>query len=169
RGFAVVASEVRSLATKTSTSSKEIRELIEDISQRIAQGAEQTTRNGQSMADINASIVQVTEMMQELALAAKEQDSGISQVSTAVSQMDAATQENVSLVEETSTASASLQDEAGRLAELVNEFKLKRLAHTLRDSQIPLAVQQTFKTSYASPLAAAAPSRVAATPEWEAF
>ncbi|WP_422102539.1 methyl-accepting chemotaxis protein [Vreelandella sp.] len=169
RGFAVVASEVRSLATKTSTSSKEIRALIEDISQRIAQGAEQTTRNGQGMADINTSILQVTEMMQELALAAKEQDSGISQVSTAVSQMDAATQENVSLVEETSTASASLQDEASRLAELVNEFKLKRIAQLQQASQIPLAVQQTFKTAYASPLAAAAPTRLAATPEWEAF
>lgn len=110
RGFAVVANEVRSLATKTSSSSKEIRELIEDISQRITQGAEHTTRNGQSMADINTSIMQVNDMMQELALAAKEQDSGINQVSTAVAQMDAATQENVSLVEETSTASASLQD-----------------------------------------------------------
>ncbi|WP_404465449.1 methyl-accepting chemotaxis protein [Vreelandella aquamarina] len=169
RGFAVVASEVRSLATKTSTSSKEIRELIEDISQRIVKGAEQTTRNGQGMADINTSIMQVTEMMQELALAAKEQDSGISQVSTAVSQMDAATQENVSLVEETSTASASLQDEAARLAVLVNEFKLKRAAQLQQASQIPLAVQKTFQTSYASPLAAAAPSRLSATPEWEAF
>lgn len=169
RGFAVVANEVRSLATKTSSSSKEIRELIEDISQRITQGAEHTTRNGQSMADINTSIMQVNDMMQELALAAKEQDSGINQVSTAVAQMDAATQENVSLVEETSTASASLQDEASRLAELVNEFKLKRLVQNALNSQIPLAVQQTFNTAYVSPLIGSPPSRATATPEWEAF
>lgn len=71
RGFAVVASEVRSLATKTSTSSKEIRTMIEDIAQRIVVGAEQAAKNGHDMADINEAIRKVTEMMQELALAAK--------------------------------------------------------------------------------------------------
>lgn len=165
RGFAVVASEVRSLATKTSTSSKEIRTMIEDISQRIVVGAEQAAKNGHDMAEINEAIRKVTEMMQELALAAKEQESGISQVSTAVSQMDSATQENVSLVEETSTASASLQDEATRLAELVTTFKLKRVTHGGSESP----------TASSSPQAIAASNAYStrklpnATPDWEEF
>ncbi|MBT2772960.1 Tar ligand binding domain-containing protein [Halomonas sp. ISL-60] len=164
RGFAVVASEVRSLATKTSTSSKEIRTMIEDISQRIVVGAEQAAKNGHDMAEINEAIRKVTEMMQELALAAKEQEMGISQVSTAVSQMDSATQENVSLVEETSTASASLQDEATRLAELVTTFKLKHATNSgtaspaITSSQ-PAAAHRSYQSR---PL----PS---ATPDWEAF
>lgn len=165
RGFAVVASEVRSLATKTSSSSKEIRNMIEDISQRIATGAEQAARNGHDMAEINESIRKVTEMMQSLALAAKEQESGISQVSTAVSQMDSATQENVSLVEETSTASASLKDEATRLAELVMTFKLKRV--TKHNSGSPTIA--TPKPAFLATSAYPTKNGFSTTPEWEAF
>lgn len=165
RGFAVVASEVRSLATKTSTSSKEIRTMIEDISQRIVVGAEQAAKNGHDMADINEAIRKVTEMMQELALAAKEQESGISQVSTAVSQMDSATQENVSLVEETSTASASLQDEASRLAELVTTFKLKRAANKGTVNPTVTTSQHAFAATHSYP----AKKLPSATPDWEEF
>lgn len=158
RGFAVVASEVRSLATETSTSSKEIRSMIEDIAGRIAEGAKQTSRSRQEMEAINAAIYQVNDMMQALALAAKEQDSGVSQVSTAVAQMDSATQENVSLVEETSTASASLEGEAERLADLVKTFTLKTSGTGLRHG-----------VSRATSLPAPAPQRTASEPEWEAF
>lgn len=166
RGFAVVASEVRSLATKTSTSSKEIRTMIEDIAQRIVVGAEQAAKNGHDMADINEAIRKVTEMMQELALAAKEQESGISQVSTAVSQMDSATQENVSLVEETSTASASLQDEATRLAELVTTFKLKRVANAGSEPSTTTVSPHPLATTHSSYTTKKLSS---STPDWEEF
>ncbi|MGP8292099.1 methyl-accepting chemotaxis protein [Vreelandella zhanjiangensis] len=162
RGFAVVASEVRSLATKTSNSSKEIRTMIEDIAQRIAEGANQAMHNGESMGEVNTAIRQVTDMMQELSLAAKEQDSGITQISTAIAQMDSATQENVSLVEETSTASASLEDEASRLAELVSAFKLP---HSSQTQSAPLKSARPLPASRTS-----LPSkRASAEPEWEAF
>ena len=162
RGFAVVASEVRSLATKTSNSSKEIRTMIEDIAQRIAEGANQAMHNGESMGEVNTAIRQVTDMMQELSLAAKEQDSGITQISTAIAQMDSATQENVSLVEETSTASASLEDEASRLAELVGAFKLP---HTSQAQSAPLKSARSLPASRPT-----LPSkRASAEPEWEAF
>ncbi|MBP5979192.1 MAG: Tar ligand binding domain-containing protein [Halomonas sp.] len=162
RGFAVVASEVRSLATKTSNSSKEIRTMIEDIAQRIAEGANQAIHNGESMGEVNTAIRQVTDMMQELSLAAKEQDSGITQISTAIAQMDSATQENVSLVEETSTASASLEDEATRLAELVGAFKLP---HASQTQSAPLGSSRSLSVSKP-----ALPSkRNADEPEWEAF
>ncbi|WP_394423792.1 methyl-accepting chemotaxis protein [Vreelandella stevensii] len=167
RGFAVVASEVRSLATKTSSSSKEIRTMIEDISQRIAEGANQAQQNGESMEEINQAILRVTDMMQELALSAKEQEAGISQISTAVSQMDSTTQENVSLVEETSTASASLQAEASRLAELVGEFKLERASHHQASTRLPPAIKRAFQAAPTPALAS--PAHRSATPEWEAF
>ncbi|WP_447527997.1 methyl-accepting chemotaxis protein [Vreelandella sp. TE19] len=165
RGFAVVASEVRSLATKTTNSSKEIRTMIEDIAQRIAEGANQAIHNGQSMGEVNKAVRHVTDMMQELALAAKEQESGIAQISTAIAQMDSATQENVSLVEATSTASASLEDEATRLASIVETFKLpsggQAATRTLAPAQKPALSLPSRK-----PAPAKSPS---AEPEWEAF
>lgn len=167
RGFAVVASEVRSLATKTSNSSKEIRTMIEDIAQRIAEGANQAMHNGTSMGEVNTAIRHVTDMMQELSLAAKEQESGITQISTAIAQMDSATQENVSLVEETSTASASLEDEASRLAELVAAFKLPNTGQF----QPALTSSSSLPPSRPTPTAPASfnSKRVSAEPEWEAF
>nr|WP_317453277.1 methyl-accepting chemotaxis protein [Pantoea stewartii] len=42
RGFAVVAGEVRNLAQRTSSSAKEIRELIDSSMQFIHKGSEQT-------------------------------------------------------------------------------------------------------------------------------
>ena len=169
RGFAVVASEVRSLATKTSNSSKEIRTMIEDIASRIAQGADQALKNGESMDDINQAIVRVNDMMQELALAAKEQESGISQISTAIAEMDSATQENVSLVEETSTASASLQDEAARLAELVAAFRLNAASRQAPPRQ-PSASPSSHRLPASSRnMSAAQRQRPAAEPEWEEF
>lgn len=168
RGFAVVASEVRALATKTSASSKEIRAMIEDISLRIAEGADQALKNGESMDEINQAIVRVNDMMQELALAAKEQESGISQISTAVSEMDSSTQENVSLVEETSTASASLQEEATRLADLVATFKLNHTTQT----QTPALVTPTTTRSRLQPASshqADKPQSITDTSEWQEF
>ncbi|RUR53136.1 methyl-accepting chemotaxis protein [Vreelandella populi] len=166
RGFAVVASEVRSLATKTSNSSKEIRTMIEDIAQRIAEGAHQAMHNGESMGEINTAIRHVTDMMQELSLAAKEQESGITQISTAIAQMDSATQENVSLVEETSTASASLEGEASRLAELVSAFKLPNTGQ-------PVSLARASSLKPAASLSSSKPATLrkntASEPEWEAF
>lgn len=166
RGFAVVASEVRSLATKTSNSSKEIRTMIEDIAQRIAEGANQAMHNGESMGEVNTAIRHVTDMMQALSLAAKEQESGIAQISTAIAQMDSATQENVSLVEETSTASASLEDEASRLAKLVGAFKLPGTGQ-------PVALTHAPSSTPTASLPPSKPSTLrknpTSEPEWEAF
>ena len=169
RGFAVVASEVRSLATKTSNSSKEIRKMIEDIASRIADGADQALKNGESMDDINQAIIRVNDMMQELALAAKEQESGISQISTAIAEMDSATQENVSLVEETSTASASLQDEASRLAELVAAFRLNASSRqaTLAQPSATAPAQRLHAPS--QNMSTTQRQRPIAEPEWEEF
>ncbi|MFP3344345.1 methyl-accepting chemotaxis protein [Halomonas sp. SIMBA_159] len=169
RGFAVVASEVRSLATKTSNSSKEIRTMIEDIASRIAQGADQALKNGESMDDINQAIVRVNDMMQELALAAKEQESGISQISTAIAEMDSATQENVSLVEETSTASASLQDEASRLAELVAAFRLNASSRQAQLSSHSAPASNPRLRTPSHNVSVAQRQRPTAEPEWEAF
>ncbi|KFC50387.1 hypothetical protein DK37_28155 [Halomonas sp. SUBG004] len=67
---------------------------------------------------------------------------------------------NVSLVEETSTASASLQDEASRLAELVNEFKLKTPCTKTRSiARFRLPFSKTFNTAYVSPPDRIAPLR----------
>lgn len=124
RGFAVVASEVRSLASRSADSAKEIRAMIEDTTSRIVGGAEQAERSGQTIDETVASIRQVSTLMSEISSATREQNSGIEQINVAVTQMDSVTQQNASLVEQTSAAAASLEEQAKQLAELIASFKV---------------------------------------------
>lgn len=126
RGFAVVASEVRNLASRTSDSSKEIRQIIEEISGRISSGAEQAVRSGEGIQETVEAIRQVSGLMNEISLAVREQEAGIQQVGIALTQMDSATQQNVALVSQTSGSAGALQQESTRLSQLVETFKLSR-------------------------------------------
>ncbi|MFW3615455.1 methyl-accepting chemotaxis protein [Billgrantia antri] len=124
RGFAVVASEVRSLASRSAESAKEIRGLIEDTTSRITSGAEQAERSGQTINETVDSIRQVSALMAEISTATREQNSGIEQINTALTEMDSVTQQNASLVQQTSAAAASLEDQARRLAALIATFRV---------------------------------------------
>lgn len=138
RGFAVVASEVRTLASRTADSSRQIRTMIEEVTQRISEGSQQAGRSGEKIRGVVESVRQVAAMIDELSLAAQEQQAGVEQVGTAVSQMDAVTQQNASLVEQTSTAAANLNDEAHRLTEVVGTFKIDA-GQAARSSAAPFA------------------------------
>lgn len=125
RGFAVVAGEVRSLAQRSSSSAREIRELIEASMQFVETGALQAEEVGENMAKMNDAIRQVNDLVNEIAAAAQEQTLGIEQVHQAVSQMDDVTQQNAALVEEASAASHSLMEQASALNTLVATFILQ--------------------------------------------
>ncbi|MGK5027304.1 hypothetical protein [Janthinobacterium sp. RB2R34] len=62
--------------------------------------------------------------MAEISLATQEQSSGIDQINQAISQMDQVTQQNAALVEEAAAAAESLQEQAGKLSEVVSVFRL---------------------------------------------
>jgi methyl-accepting chemotaxis protein len=126
RGFAVVASEVRSLAQRSANAAKEIKTLIVDSVEKVEAGARQVNDAGQSMDAIVAQIKHVSQFIEQISKATIEQTGGISQVGKAVSQLDLVTQQNASLVEEGAAAAESLRQQADRLAEVVNVFKLSQ-------------------------------------------
>ena len=78
------------------------------------------------MCTIVDAVASVTHIMQEIATASGEQSRGITQVSQAISEMDKVTQQNASLVEEASTAAVSLEEQAARLTEAVDVFRLNK-------------------------------------------
>ncbi|MBR7962755.1 MCP four helix bundle domain-containing protein [Burkholderia vietnamiensis] len=124
RGFAVVASEVRSLAQRSSSAAKEIRELISQSVQKIADGSHLAGRAGETMVQVTQAVARVTDIMGEIASASNEQSRGIEQVNLAITQMDEVTQQNAALVEEAAAASRSLEEQGNRLAEAVGLFRL---------------------------------------------
>ncbi|WP_324028440.1 HAMP domain-containing protein [Pantoea sp. JZ2] len=129
RGFAVVAGEVRNLAQRSSSSAREIKELIESSMSFVQAGSEQAEGVGSNMSRMNDAVRQVTDLVDEISVAASEQSQGISQVHQAVNQMDDVTQQNAALVEEASAASNSLMEQAASLNQLVNNFTLKPVSH----------------------------------------
>lgn len=124
RGFAVVASEVRSLAHRSATASREIKELITDSLNRVEVGARQADRATGTMAEILASVRKASNLMSEIAAASEEQSKGIEQVNSAVVQMDQVTQQNAALVEQAASAALSLKEQARHLDDTVSIFRV---------------------------------------------
>ncbi|HEY3597977.1 MAG TPA: methyl-accepting chemotaxis protein, partial [Paraburkholderia sp.] len=119
RGFAVVAGEVRSLAQRSASAAKEIKELIGASVDKVHGGSELVGRAGATMEEILLAVRRVTDIMGEISAASEEQSSGIEQVNRAVSQMDDATQQNAALVEQAAAAAASLEEQTRQLRGVV--------------------------------------------------
>ncbi|GAB2798083.1 hypothetical protein GCM10027040_25870 [Halomonas shantousis] len=124
RGFAVVAGEVRSLASRSAASAKEIRDLIGTSVERVESGSVLVDQAGRTMGDIVAAVQRVTDIMDEIAAASQEQSNGIGQVNQAIAQMDQVTQQNASLVQDAASSAADLERQAAALREAVAVFRL---------------------------------------------
>jgi methyl-accepting chemotaxis protein len=77
RGFAVVAGEVRSLAKRSATEAREIKDLIEQSVSRVSTGVVLVEDAGRTMDEIMRSVQQVTDLMGEITAASTEQYTGI--------------------------------------------------------------------------------------------
>ncbi|WP_229380964.1 methyl-accepting chemotaxis protein [Shewanella psychropiezotolerans] len=139
RGFAVVADEVRNLATRTQSSTEEIRKMlarletetqsIVDLMQESQQQAigtkEETQAAQQALAEINQAIEVINDMNNQIASAAEEQSAVAEEINrnvvvindTAIDVMDSMT----SAV----TTSVELEGSAGDLRVELNRFKTK--------------------------------------------
>ncbi|MDH5435470.1 MAG: methyl-accepting chemotaxis protein [Gammaproteobacteria bacterium] len=124
RGFAVVATEVRSLAQRSSESSKEVKVLIEDSVMKVKKGSDLVDKSGQTLEEIVEGVKKVTDIVSEITASSREQATGIDQVNKAVMQMDEVTQQNAALVEEAASASRSMELQAQNLNEQMSFFKV---------------------------------------------
>ncbi len=143
RGFAVVASEVRSLAQRSATAAKEIKELIGSSVDEIHDSVQQAAQVGSSMNQVKGAIKQVSDLVEEIAAASVEQSRGIEQIGQAVSQMDEVTQQNAALVEEAAAAAKSLEDQAATLRTAVGTFKLSDTADGVMPARAAVLPKRT--------------------------
>jgi methyl-accepting chemotaxis protein len=178
RGFAVVASEVRSLAQRSAAAAKEIKTLIGDSVEKVAEGSKQVEEAGRTMDEIVGSVKRVTDIMGEITAASQEQTSGIEQINQAITQMDQVTQQNAALVEEASAAAQSLQEQAGSLVQAVSIFKLgsgqqaaARVQAQAHSAQLPgTAKAKALPAARSKPALPAAPQLAASgNGDWTEF
>jgi aerotaxis receptor len=160
RGFAVVASEVRALAHRAATAAKEIKELINESSQRVQLGASQVQDAQERMSEALRAVNSVNSVLSEISGAAAQQQLGISQINEAVSHMDGITQQNAAMVEELAAAAASV---SGQIEAVDDTMKLFRL----RSNDVSVAELDAVsmrRDSKATPAPAASPAPAAPSP-----
>ncbi len=126
RGFAVVASEVRTLAKRSATSAREIRDLIASSGNQVSLGVtriEAVTANLRTMAQ---GVNEVASGLDGISSASATQSQTLSEIAGAVKELDGITQRNGSMVDDALHSSMSLSDRASRLSEAVASIKLRR-------------------------------------------
>ncbi|RXJ63495.1 methyl-accepting chemotaxis protein [Halarcobacter anaerophilus] len=103
KGFAVVAQEVRNLASRSAEAAKEIKDLVENATQRANNGKVTSSKMIEGFTQLEEKIEKTNELIDDVSNAAKEQTIGMSQIADAMNQLDRFTQENAAIADKTNT------------------------------------------------------------------
>ncbi|MCW4151408.1 nitrate- and nitrite sensing domain-containing protein [Halomonas sp. 18H] len=125
RGFAVVADEVRKLASRSADEASQIRQLVDNNVNKIAEGETLVTSTNNTLERIAQRVKQMAGLMDEMASATHEQSSGIEEINRAMVQLEDVTQQNASLVEEVAAASRSLDEQADDMTRRMNTYQVR--------------------------------------------
>ncbi len=120
KGFAVVSGEVRKLAERSQLASKDIGELAES-------SVDLANRAGSLLKEIVPSINKTTDLVQDITNASEQQDSGIKQIGSGMDQLNLVTQSNASISEELAASSSKMEENAVKLKDAIDFFKLDDL------------------------------------------
>jgi hypothetical protein len=115
---------VRSLAQRSATAAREIKDLIGASVAEVDHGVVVVRGAGDAMQEIVSNADEVRLLMEDVARSAQEQNQGIAQIGLAIQELDQNTQANAALVEQAATAAANQQVAAIRMAAMVDEFRL---------------------------------------------
>ncbi|PVZ15352.1 MULTISPECIES: methyl-accepting chemotaxis protein [unclassified Pseudomonas] len=138
RGFAVVADEVRNLAHRTQQSADEIHGMIGELqagsqeavetmnqSQASSQSSmEVANQAGERLQEVTQRIGQIDGMNQSVAAATEEQSSVVETLNVDVTHINTLNQQGVANLNATLGDCAALSQQAGRLKQLVDGFKI---------------------------------------------
>jgi methyl-accepting chemotaxis protein len=124
RGFGVVANEVRNLANRSSDASKDIQSLVRDIMDQVNTGKEWVGQLENGFKKIIQTIKEVSDALSEVSLATQESSRGIEQIGQGVEELSDVTEDNAALVDELAGATEQLNEKAGMLKRMTEQFAL---------------------------------------------
>ena len=137
KGFAVVADEIRDLSERTSTSTEEIRTLIQNVQRSVDRAAEQMTLSADRVSDgvgLTARASQVLEKILELtsrstgsiaeiAKATEEQARGSAAATAAIEEVTKMVQQTATATQEQSQTARKVGEQAGVVRDYTRHLK----------------------------------------------
>ena len=126
KGFAVVATEVGALAQRSSTSAKEIRELIRTSAEKISDGVSRVESAKDALAKIDKTIDQIAAGVADIKSASELQNNQFAAVDGDLGKLSGVATKNAKLSDVTNSAGNQLETDARQLAEIIAKFRLNK-------------------------------------------
>ncbi len=126
RGFAVVADQVSVLAAQSTEAAKETNLLIESSVEAVAKGMAIAVETAQQLETVAEGTQRVTREVGKVAEALEAQTEAFQQINAGVEHINDVVQTNSATSEECAAASEEMSSQAGRLDELVSQFKTSK-------------------------------------------